>query len=352
MTPSRGTLELTSLRREYNNFILDVNLIVKAGELVSLLGPSGSGKTTTLKIIAGFETADAGSVFFDGRDITHERPWNRGFGFVPQDLVLFPHLDVAGNVSYGLRAKHVPKDHVRRRSDELLSFVGLDGFNRRRVETLSGGERQRVALARALAVDPGLLLLDEPFSALDAPLRREMRDEVRRVTRELGISALFVTHNQDEGLSISDSVAIMNNGVVVQQDTPEKIFLQPADRYVAGFIGTTNVLPVTVEGMTEGLLTVAGHHAMKVKATRAVGFERGDSAHLMIRPHNFSFCSADSQNAIPVHIESRRFLGDRYEYTCLSGSLELSVLDAKRLDTGREVCIGFDPADGYLLAVI
>ena len=349
MINNRGTLELSSVKREYDDFLLDVNLTVKAGELVSLLGPSGSGKTTTLKIIAGFETADEGSVFFDGREITHTRPWNRGFGFVPQDLVLFPHLDVAGNVSYGLRSKRVPKDRMRRRTDELLSFVGLDGYNRRKVETLSGGERQRVALARALAVDPGLLLLDEPFSALDAPLRREMRDEVRRVTRELGISALFVTHNQDEGLSISDSVAIMNNGVVVQQDTPENIFLRPADRYVAGFIGAANLLPVVVEELADGLLTLAGPRSLNVKAPADAGLAPGNAAHLMVRPHNFSFCSADSSNAISVYIKTRRFLGDRYEYTCLAGSLELLVLDFQRLETGREVYIGFNPDDGYLL---
>ncbi len=344
-----GALELTSVKRVYDDFVLDVSLTVKSGELVSLLGPSGSGKTTTLKIIAGFETAEEGSVFFDGRDITHAKPWNRGFGFVPQDLVLFPHLDVAGNVSYGLRSRHVSADHIRRRTDELLTFVGLAGYNRRKVETLSGGEQQRVALARALAVEPGLLLLDEPFSALDAPLRREMRDEVRRITRELGVSALFITHNQDEGLSISDSVAIMNNGKVVQQDTPEKIFLEPVDRYVAGFIGTANVLPVVVKEVTDKMLTLAGPGPLKIKAPPNTGFAPGDTAHLMVRPHNFFFCTSDSSNAIPVHIKTRMFLGDRYEYSCLAGSLELMVLDSERLDTGRDVSIGFDPAAGYLL---
>lgn len=349
MADNRGTLELAGVKRRYDNFCLDVTLSVRAGELVSLLGESGSGKTTTLKIIAGFETVDDGSVTFDGVDITRERAWKRGFGFVPQDLVLFPHHDVAGNVSYGLRAMRMQRNLLKRRTDELLSFVGLDGFNHRKVETLSGGQRQRVAIARALAVDPGLLLLDEPFSALDAPLRREMRDEVRRVTRELGVSTLFVTHNQDEGLSISDSVAVMRDGVVVQQDTPEMIFREPADRHVAAFIGAANVVPVVVENQNDGLLTLKGPPVVQVNAVTGIGINSGSTGYLMIRPHNFTFCTADSTNAIPVRISARRFLGDRYEYTCIFGSWELSVLNAEWLDIDRDVCIGFDPEDGYLL---
>jgi ABC-type Fe3+/spermidine/putrescine transport system ATPase subunit len=327
-----------------------VSLTVKAGELVSLLGPSGSGKTTTLKAIAGFETLETGSISYSGKDITREKPWNRGFGYVPQDLVLFPHLDVGGNIAYGLRSRRLPKTQIRQRVEELLDFVGLSGFGSRKIETLSGGERQRVALARAVAVEPGLLLLDEPFSALDAPLRREMRDEVRRITRQLGISALFVTHNQDEGLSISDRVVIMNEGEVIQQDIPETVFEKPANRFVAGFIGSANIIPVAVDGEKDGMVALSLRGVtLRIEAVRTSELLTGAQAYLVVRPHNFTFCSSDAVNALPVHIESRRFLGDRYEYVCNGEGTRYAVIDGERLEMDRNVAICFDPAAGYLL---
>ncbi|MBN1686872.1 MAG: ABC transporter ATP-binding protein [Spirochaetales bacterium] len=349
MNPQKGVLELSSVRRSYDNFTLDVSLAVGNGELVSLLGPSGSGKTTTLKLIAGFETADAGTVSYNGKDITAEKPWNRGFGYVPQNLVLFPHLDVGGNIAYGLRTKPISRAAVRRKVDELLGFVGLSGFGRRKIDTLSGGEQQRVALARAIAIEPGLLLLDEPFSALDAPLRREMRDEVRRITGELGISALFVTHNQDEGLSISDRVAIMSEGRVVQQDRPEKIFSRPVNEFVAGFIGAANILPVVVEEVRGGTVVLRGPRRLQAEVKPGTGFSKGMRVKLVVRPHCFSFCAPGSVNAIPVHVAARRFLGDRYEYVCRDGDAAYTVIDGERIDDGADVTIGFDPANGYLL---
>ena len=349
MNRQNGILELADVRKQYGNFSLDVNLIIRTGELVSLLGPSGSGKTTTLKVIAGFETVDTGNVLYNGMDITREKPWNRGFGFVPQDLVLFPHLDVSGNIAYGLRTRQLSKAQIRRKVDELLEFVGLGGFGSRKIDTLSGGEQQRVALARAIAIEPGLLLLDEPFSALDAPLRREMRDEVRRITRELGISALFVTHNQDEGLSISDRVAIMNDGSVIQQDTPEKVFEAPANRFVAGFIGSANIIDVIVENTDGSLVHGTNRKPLKIDSCESGVFSKGMKAHLVVRPHNFNFCASSSQNVIPVRVQSRRFLGDRYEYVCAGGQNTYTVIDDNRLETGRDVAICFDPADGFLL---
>ena len=349
MKQPEGVLELRSVGRSYDKFTLDVSLSVESGELVSLLGPSGSGKTTTLKVIAGFETAEKGTVFYNGRDITREKPWSRGFGYVPQNLVLFPHLGVGGNIAYGLRARAMSKADIRRKVDELLAFAGLAGFGQRKIDTLSGGEQQRVALARAIAIEPGLLLLDEPFSALDAPLRREMRDEVRRITRELGISALFVTHNQDEGLSISDRVAIMSEGRVVQQDTPERIFSQPVNSFVAGFIGAANIIPAVVDDVRGKQVILNGPRRLLVETADEDGFSKGMRLQLVIRPHCLSFCPPDAANAIPVRIETRRYLGDRYEYSCRDGRTDYTVIDGKRMETGAEVTIGFDPKDGYLL---
>jgi ABC-type Fe3+/spermidine/putrescine transport system ATPase subunit len=351
MNQQSTILELNEATKAYDNFMLSVSLKVNSGELVSLLGPSGSGKTTTLKVIAGFESVDTGSIVYDGREISRQKPWNRGFGYVPQDLVLFPHLDVGGNIAYGLKTRRLPKEYIRKKVEELLYFVGLSGFRSRKIETLSGGERQRVALARAVAIEPGLLLLDEPFSALDAPLRREMRDEVRRITRELGISALFVTHNQDEGLSISDNVAIMNEGIVVQQDTPETVFEKPRNTFVAEFIGSANVLPVTVECKVGDFLSLySGGRRLLVDGRGNGALTRGATPQLVVRPHNFTFCSADGDNSIPVRIVSRRFLGDRYEYICANGDTRYSVVEGERLETSRDIHICFDPEDGYLLA--
>lgn len=350
MIKQKTILELNAAGKTYDNFTLDVSLKVNTGELVSLLGPSGSGKTTTLKVIGGFESVETGSIVYDSREITRQKPWDRGFGYVPQDLVLFPHLDVGGNIAYGLKTRRMPKAYIHQKVDELLAFVGLSGFSGRKIETLSGGERQRVALARAVAIEPGLLLLDEPFSALDAPLRREMRDEVRRITRELGISALFVTHNQDEGLSISDSVAIMKDGKVVQQDTPEVVFEKPGSTFVAGFIGSANILPVIIERLAgDSILLNSYGRTLRVDAKGNRALSIGSAARLVIRPHNFTFCSADGDNAIRVGISSRRFLGDRYEYVCYGDDAEYSVVVAERLETGRSVHICFDPKDGYLL---
>ena len=220
----------------------DINLEIRDGEFFTMLGPSGSGKTTLLRIVAGFETADAGTIMLHGSDVTqrpaHLRPVNTVF----QDYALFPHMDVVTNVEYGLRVSGVKRDERRRRSNDALAMVRLEGFAERRPAQLSGGQRQRVALARAIVNEPKVLLLDEPLGALDLKLRQEMQTELKAIQRRIGITFIYVTHDQEEAMAMSDRIAIMNKGVIEQVGSPKEVYELPTTAFVAGFIGTSNVI--------------------------------------------------------------------------------------------------------------
>ncbi len=220
--------------------VAGIDLAVAEGEFVSLLGPSGCGKTTVLRCVAGFETPDRGRILLDGVDVGRLPPERRDVGMVFQSYALFPNMDVAGNIAFPLMLRGVPREGRRRRVAELLELVRLPGLEHRRVHELSGGQKQRVALARALAKEPRLLLLDEPLSALDAKIREELRVEIRRIQKELGITALYVTHDQEEALAISDRVVVMNHGRIEQVGTPVDIYRRPRTLFVAGFVGTMN----------------------------------------------------------------------------------------------------------------
>jgi len=233
-------IKLESVSKSYPEFQMQIDLEAEAGELVSILGPSGSGKTTALRLIAGFEQPEAGRVLIEGRDVTSLKPAARGIGYVFQDYTLFPHMSVGQNIAYGLRIRHVEATAQARRVSELLELMDLPGFEDRPIQNLSGGERQRVAIARALAVDPVLLLLDEPFSSIDEVLRRDLRREIVRLKKEIGITVLFVTHSRQEALSISDRVAVLRSGKLIQYDSPVELYHHPVNEFVAGFVGETN----------------------------------------------------------------------------------------------------------------
>jgi putative spermidine/putrescine transport system ATP-binding protein len=235
-------LEVQAIHRHYAEFDLNVSFEVQDAEILTLLGASGSGKTTSLRIVAGFEHAESGRILVDGKDIQGVPAQQRNIGYVFQDYTLFPHLNVAENIAYGLRARHTPASMRTRRVAELLELVGLDDFGSRAVQTLSGGEQQRVAVARALACEPRALLLDEPFSAIDTERREELRRQLVKLQRGLGIPMIFVTHSRSEALYISDRIVVLRNGTVVDSGTPEQLYERPRCEYSARFIGRANIL--------------------------------------------------------------------------------------------------------------
>jgi ABC-type Fe3+/spermidine/putrescine transport system ATPase subunit len=258
---SSAYLRLESLRRQFPGHlaVADLSLDVVRGEILALLGPSGSGKTTTLRLLAGFETPDSGRILVEGEDVTPLPPERRRFGMVFQNYALFPHLDVGENVGFGLR---VPGDRARRVA-EVLAMVDLAGFERRAVTALSGGQQQRVALARSVAPEPRILLLDEPLSNLDPDLRERTRHELREAIKRVGITTVFVTHEQEEAFDLGDRVAVLNRGRLEQVGTPDELYDQPATEFVAGFVGHANVLPGELLGEAAGSRVLVRPEAMR-----------------------------------------------------------------------------------------
>ncbi len=300
-----------------------LHLELVRGEFVTLLGPSGCGKTTALRLIAGFERPDEGHIHFDDTDVTRWSPQRRGFGMVFQNYALFPHLNVFENVAFGLRSRKQPAEEIRRRVRAALERVDLDGYQERAVQALSGGQQQRVALARALAIEPALLLLDEPLSNLDHALRVRTRAELRALVKELGITALFVTHDQEEAFDLSDRVAVMHDGRIRQIGSPRALYEEPVDRFVASFMGRVNSLSVTVlegergEGAADSLgprrpvRLRNGARWLGPARERESGAERaeaGTDGLLLIRPEDLAFRD-EGERTLEGIVRDRRFRG-------------------------------------------
>ena len=262
-----AAVELQEVTRAYGDVraVDHVSLAVAPGEFFAMLGPSGSGKTTCLRLIAGFEVPDAGTVMLDGRDVTNEPPYSRDVNTVFQDYALFPHMSVLENVCYSLRVRGAPRAEQRRRALEMLDLVRLADLAERRPAQLSGGQRQRISLARALINQPRVLLLDEPLGALDLKLREEMQIELKNLQRRLGVAFVFVTHDQGEALSMADRVAVFNQGRIEQLDTPRQLYMRPRTRFVARFVGSANILPEMLAGK---LLGSAGSFAVRAENIR------------------------------------------------------------------------------------
>jgi putative spermidine/putrescine transport system ATP-binding protein len=272
---ARSAIQLVGLSKRFGDVVAvdSIDLVIDDGEFFSLLGPSGSGKTTVLRLIAGFEEPSAGAVLLAGTDVTSKPPYDRDLNTVFQDYALFPHLDVQRNVEYGLKVKGVRKAERRRRAGELLDAVRLSGFANRKPTQLSGGQRQRVALARALVNHPKVLLLDEPLGALDLKLREEMQVELKALQRDVGITFVFVTHDQGEALSMSNRVAVFNNGRLEQVGTPREVYEAPQTTFVASFVGTSNVLSAE---QSKRLLGVDAAHSLRPERVRLDGAPPGD----------------------------------------------------------------------------
>jgi len=305
----------------HNSVVRGLSLNVEKGEFVSLLGGSGCGKTTTLRMIAGFETPTAGSILIDGQDISNVRPNRRKLGMVFQNYALFPNMTVRRNIAFGLKIAGKTQAEIEARIDEMLDLIHMSEFAQRYPHQLSGGQQQRVALARAIAIKPRALLLDEPLSALDAKIRVKLRDDIRSIQRKLGITTIYVTHDQEEALSISDRVAVMKEGLIEQIGAPFEIYNRPATPYVASFIGTLNVLEATVLDPESGSITVEGQ---ALSAGRSLGFKAGEKVRLSVRPEAFSL-DGPAENCLDGEVVNIKLLGSIVRIMVLVGARELSV---------------------------
>ncbi len=292
-------LELSGIQKRFGDVaaVLDFDLAAERGEFVSFLGPSGCGKTTTLRMIAGFERPTAGTIAIDGADMTNRPPNQRNVGMVFQSYALFPNMNVAGNIGFGLKIRKRPKADIDRRVAELLDLIHLDGRGDRFPWQLSGGQQQRVALARALAIEPTVLLLDEPLSALDAKIRVALRHEIRQIQRQLGITTVYVTHDQEEALELSDRIVVMSEGRIEQIGTPFEIYNFPATSFVASFVGTLNAIDTKIVDAAGGRLSLAGH---EVRTTSALTGSAGQAVTVAIRPEMIALSTPDGSNVVAV----------------------------------------------------
>ena len=304
-------IELKNLTKNFDDqqVLRGINLDIYENEFLTLLGPSGCGKTTTLRIIAGFEEPSGGEVLFNGIEISKLPPYKREVNTVFQKYALFPHLNVAENIGFGLNLKKVDKDVIAQKVTKMLKMVGLEGFEKRDVTLLSGGQQQRVAIARALVNEPKILLLDEPLGALDAKIRKQMQIELKKIQREVGITFIYVTHDQEEALAISDRIAVMKEGNIMQVGTPETIYKKPENTFVAGFIGVSNFVECEVDGKNPeaAVLNVKDECSITCKLKKPFTGKGIISA----RPEQLFF---DKENGLPGRIVMSTFLGDFIEY--------------------------------------
>ncbi len=333
----------------------DIDLVIEPGEFFALLGPSGSGKSTLLRVIAGFAFPQSGQVLIDGRDIARIPPWERNIGMVFQNYALWPHMTVWQNVAFGLEERKLPRAEIERRTADALDLVGLRELAARRPSQISGGQQQRIALARTIAIEPKVLLLDEPLSNLDAKLRIHMRTELLALQRKLGVTTIFVTHDQEEALSIADRVAVLDQGVIQQVGTPVELFDTPANRFIATFVGTINLLRGT-------LVQAGGRLVFRSEVFGEIVVDGGTAgaAEFAIRPHALQLAApggpVDSGRIwVDGTVTEREFLGEFVRYNVRVGTVELIVdqphyMREAGFAPGAAVRVGINPAQARLLS--
>jgi spermidine/putrescine transport system ATP-binding protein len=340
-----------------------ISLEVEDGEFFSLLGPSGCGKTTTLRMIGGFEAPTSGLIELQGQDVTWLPPFERNVNTVFQNYALFPHLTIFENVAFGLRRKKVAEDEVKRRVTEMLALVELPGFERRKPTQISGGQAQRVALARALINRPGVLLLDEPLGALDLKLRKQMQVELKRIQQEVGITFIYVTHDQEEAMTMSDRIAVMNRGRYEQLGDPESLYERPSTRFVAGFLGVSNLLPGSVAERDERYATVRLDDDTNVRAPRALVGEAA-TVSIGVRPEKIrlrapSDAPPDGHNRLTGVVRDASYLGVSTQYQVEArGGARLTVYEqnmeratrAELWAPGEEVVLTWSPDHSFVVA--
>lgn len=337
-------IELQGITKIYDdNAVLDnIDLYIRKREFITLLGPSGCGKTTTLRIIAGFEYPTSGKVLFDGRDVSGVPPYKREVNTVFQKYALFPHMNVEDNIAFGLTLKKTPTDEIKRRVDEMLNMIDLPGYNKRKVDSLSGGQQQRIAIARALVNRPKVLLLDEPLGALDLKMRKEMQLELKSMQQQLGITFVYVTHDQEEALTMSDTIVVMAQGRIQQIGTPEMIYNEPKNGFVADFIGESNI----IDGIMHADCDVSfGGARFECVDT---GFSPDEPVDVVVRPEDIYLVEPE-KGQISGRVISTTFKGVHYEMIVQCGDYEWMIQDTTMREVGAEVGLFVRPYDIHIM---
>ncbi len=339
---SKTLIDLKNISKSYDGQLVldDLNLYIKENEFITLLGPSGCGKTTTLRIIGGFETPEKGKVIFDGEDITHLPPYKRQLNTVFQKYALFPHMNIKENIAFGLKIKGKSQSYINDKIKYALKLVNLDGYENRMPDSLSGGQQQRIAIARAIVNEPKVLLLDEPLGALDLKLRQDMQYELIRLKNELGITFIYVTHDQEEALTMSDTIVVMNQGYIQQIGTPEKIYNEPENAFVADFIGDSNIIRSTM--IQDKLVNILGVDFECVDT----GFGNNKPVDVVIRPEDIILteCSPDvTTGRIQGVVSHLIFKGVHYEMEVQANGFEWLVHSTSFFPVGTLVSIDVDP---------
>ena len=341
---SQNIIEIQGVSKVYgDNTVLDnLSLNIRKNEFLTLLGPSGCGKTTTLKIIAGFETADSGKVVFAGNDISDVPPYKRQLNTVFQKYALFPHMNVYENIAFGLKIKKMDQKTIDEKVKKMLKLVALPGFEKRNIDSLSGGQQQRIAIARALVNEPKVLLLDEPLGALDLKLRQEMQRELKNIQQQLGITFIFVTHDQEEALSMSDTIVVMNKGKIQQMGTPEDIYNEPKNAFVARFIGESNILDGVMHG--DFLVEFCGKNFECVDK----GFKKDEQIQVVIRPEDIKMVKSEGA-MLTGEVTSCVFKGVHYEMTVESCGLTWLLHNTKSAEVGSILGMDIYPEDIHIM---
>ena len=327
-----------------------LSLDIQPGTLVTLLGPSGCGKTTTLRLIAGLESATEGRILIGGQEVTHLSATYRKVSMVFQSYALFPHMSVIENVAYGLSVQRIAKSEAHRRAEAALETVGLKGFGNRLPSELSGGQQQRVAVARAIVLEPEVLLLDEPLSNLDAKLRRHVREEIREIQQRLGLTAVYVTHDQEEAMAVSDRIIVMKNSEIAQEGTPFDLYDRPASAFIADFIGDANLIDVEVTA--SGVTTEVAY--LDRSLTLPLASAASGPAKMVLRPHHVRLSREPGPETVAAEISYAAWLGNSVQYTLdspLGSIFAITPPQAQPLRIGDTAHLGFDPADIRLVPV-
>ena len=345
MEKKQPIIELKHIKKCYTKdvpVIYDFNLTINEGEFVTFLGPSGCGKTTILRMLAGFETPTSGEILFNGKDISELPPNERKFNTVFQKYALFPHLNIYDNISFGLKEKKVPKNEIKKKVKRVLEIVDLEGFEKRKIDSLSGGQQQRIAIARAIVNEPRILLLDEPLSALDYKMRQEMQIELKNMHKELGITFIFVTHDQEEALMMSDKIVVMSKGQIQQIGTPEEIYNKPQNAFVADFIGESNILDGV---MRQDFVCEFGGHRFQCLDK---GFAANEAVDVVIRPEDVKMVPPDDDHICGT-VTNVTFLGVHFEMIVDINGFKWMIQSTEYRPVGAKIGIELTPDDIHIM---